>query len=251
MRRRAHNSKICNWRCQKHTTKGFARAVPTAPQGIVESGGTTSVCEGDPGNSPNTRKLHASLIWIYFAEGDSRDTRIIYAEGKGWSVYGGYWKEQGGALLDFIIALQTDSLLRIQDVRSVAIARTIFKNLANCEIHPDRKHLLGLEISISPASKCASAAKACRPYFLGRAHMDAIPMSLQLQNRTVYIETNTIRFIRPQDFTSEISRIRIPDYAIPGGPGSRTAMRERTEKLDSRLHLEYVSTRSRSLASKP
>ena len=169
-----------------------------------------------PENSPNTRKLSASLIWIYFAEGDSNDTRIIYAEGKGWFVYDGYWKEQGETLLDFIIALQTDFLLCIQEVRSVVSARNIFKNLANGEMHPRRKHLLDLEIAISSASKCVSMAEDCRPYFLSRARMDANPMLLQLQNGTVDLETNTIRGSRPQDFTSKISRVRIPDYATPG-----------------------------------
>ena len=197
-----------------------------------------------PEASPNTRKLTASLIWLYFAEGESNDTRVIYVEGKGWFVYDGYWKDQGETLLDFIVALQTDFLLCIHDVRAMVSARNIFTNLANGDAQPRRKHLLWMEIAISPASKCVSIAGDCRPYFLSRARMGANPMFLHLKNGTVDSQTNTIRGSRPGDSTSGISRIHIADYSTPGPNRGHDPPYAKAERLDHRLRLEYIQTRS-------
>ena len=133
-------------------------------------------------------------------------------------------------MLEFIVILQTEFLKCIQDCRGLVSSRNCFKNLPNGEMHPRKRHLFELEVSISSAGKCIQMASDLTPYFLAEAEVDSDPMSLQLQNATVDLRTNTIRDSRPGDWASKISQIRVPDYALPGAKDSEEPPEEKVER---------------------
>ena len=118
----------------------------------------------------------------------------------------------------------------------------MFKNLANGDLHPRKKHLIDLEIDISSATRCAAIIFELRPYFIRNRPMGASPYILQLQNATVDLETNTIRHTSPFDYASKQSLIRVPDYALPGA----SDLREPAEaEKDRRWVLDFVWSISR------
>ena len=179
---------------------------------------------------PNTRKFSCSLIWMFFTCPRSLKSRIAYTQEKGWLVYNGYWKTQGDEMMDLIVILQTEFLKCLQDSRGLVVSRNCFKNLSNGEMHPRKRHLFELEVAVSSASKCIQLAADLRPYFLTEAEMDSDPMVLQLQNATVDLRSNTIRDSRPGDWTSKISQVRVPEYALPGAKDTTEPPEEKLER---------------------
>ena len=190
-----------------------------------------------PETSPNSRKISAALIWLYFATGTGNESKMIYLQDKGWYVYDKFWKSQGDEMIDIVILLQTEFLTCLQQARAIVSVRNVFKNLATGDMHPRKKHLIDLEIDISSATRCAALIFELRPYFLRTRPMGENPYILQLQNATVDLETNTIRRTSPFDYASKQSLIRVPDYALPGA----SDLREPAEaEKDRRWILDFV-----------
>ena len=170
-----------------------------------------------PESSPNSRKLSASLLWIFLSNGANHESDIMYDPARAsWYVYGAHWCEQNDDLLQLTSLVQTSFLKCVQLAKGIATSRNIFKNLADRSLHPRRKYLAELEEELSDSDRVSKLAQNARPYFARTMDMDGNPMLLQLQNATVNLATNTIQTSRPSDFISKISTITVPEYALPG-----------------------------------
>ena len=78
-------------------------AVITAPlsdfrsknDGLPSSELVTNYLKDIPESSPNSRKISAAVIWLYFATGADNESKMIYLQDKGWYVNEKFWKSQG------------------------------------------------------------------------------------------------------------------------------------------------------------
>ena len=100
-------------------------------------------------------------------------------------------------MIDIVVLLQTEFLSCFRGARAIVSERNIFKIIANGDMLPMKKHLIGLEIDISSETRRAGIIFEFRPYFLRTRPMGENTYILQLQNATVNLETNTIRRTSP------------------------------------------------------
>ena len=180
-----------------------------------------------PDTVPNSHKLSASLIWLFFAEGEGHHAPLMYVPGRSWFVYNKCWVEQRDDLLELTVLLQTAFLKTVQDVRTAVAARNISKSTRRGETHHRRKYLLELESDISDALKIQILARNSRHFFSRAAPMDGDPYLLQLQNATVDLRTNTIRSSSPFDYVTKVSDVVVPEYVLNGDPEPGEAAAER------------------------
>ena len=68
----------------------------TAHAGASKSELLTQYLKDIPDSVQNSRKMSASLIWLFFTHDSSSDSKIIYLHDKGWYVYDKMWKPHGG-----------------------------------------------------------------------------------------------------------------------------------------------------------
>ena len=52
-----------------------------------------------PEASPNSTKIPARALRLFFADEDPADSPLLYVPRRGWFVYNAYWREQGGSIL--------------------------------------------------------------------------------------------------------------------------------------------------------
>ena len=140
-----------------------------------------------PDTAPNSHKRSASLIWLFFAEGEGHHAPLMYVPGRSWFVYNKCWVEQRDDLLEFTVLLQTSFLKCAQDVRAAVAAMNIFKATRRGETHHRRKYLLDLEGDISDSLKIQIVARNARRFFARAAPMDgAHTFSRPKAQRSIY-----------------------------------------------------------------
>ena len=169
-----------------------------------------------PETSPNSAKLSAECMRLYFSNDNAHDVPIIYIPHRGWFVYDVLWKEQGEEKLELTQILQTKFLSCISNCLSLATRQNIFKQTRRGATHTRRKFLQDLEIALSSAKHLHEIVHEARLYFIRREPMDSNPMLLQLANATLDLETNTIRQSNPGDYLTKMSTISVPEYAMGG-----------------------------------
>ena len=169
-----------------------------------------------PEPSPNSTKLSAHALRLFFAEEDPAEVPLLYVPHRGWFVYNACWREQGEEKIDLTQLLQTRFLSCVVDVRATAARNNIFKQSRGGDIHPRRKFLIDLELTLSSARHMRDLIHEIRPYFLRTEPMDANPMLLQLANATLDLRSNTIRRSAPGDYLTKMSTVVVPEYAKAG-----------------------------------
>ena len=100
--------------------------------------------------------MSAPLIWIFLTDHPIDDSKIIYLRDKGRYVYDKIWKPQGDAMIDVVVILQTEFLTRFQETRPIVSGRYIFKNLTNGDARHRKKHLVDLEVDVSPSANAST-----------------------------------------------------------------------------------------------
>ena len=183
-----------------------------------------------PEPSPNSTKLAAQALRLFFAEEDPADVPLLYAPRRGWFVYNACWREQG-VEIDLTQFLQTRFRSCVVDVRATAARRNIFKQSRGGDIHPRGKFLIDLELALSNARHMRGLIQEIRPYLPCTEPMDVNPLLLQLASATLDLRSNTIRRGAPGDYIAKMSTVVVPEYAKAGAnveePAGARANRER------------------------
>ena len=170
-----------------------------------------------PETSPNSDKLPAECMRLYFPNDNAHDAPVIYVPHRGWFAYDVFWKEKGGGKLELTHILQTRFVGCISNCLSLATRQNIFKQTRRRTTHPRRKFPQDMEIALSNAKQLLEIIREARLYFIRREPMGSNPMLLQLANATLGIQNNTIRQRNPGDYLTKMSTISVPDDAMGGG----------------------------------
>ena len=92
-----------------------------------------------PDNSPISRNLSASLLWLFLSNGDNREGDITYFPTMAsWYLYWSHCCEQTDALPRLTPPIQASLSKCVQLAKRVESPRNSFKNLADRDVRPRR-----------------------------------------------------------------------------------------------------------------